>query len=450
MKISTEILIVGGGPAAIVAAATARKYYPEKSVTIIKDKETGVVPCGIPYMTSSLDNPERNIMSFSTVEKAGAKIVIDGAKEINRAEQEVLTDSGDVYSYERLILATGSNPIKPPIKGINLKNVFPIYKDFRYLTEMIDKIKESKKIVILGGGFIGVEFADEISRLEGKVVYLVEMQPDILLNSFDGEFSALAREKLAENGVKILTGTRVDEIQGGGEVEKVVLSNGESLDADAVVCGLGGIPNVDLARAAGLDMGKGKGIWVDEYMRTSDRSIFAIGDCAGKRDFFTRRDNPVMLASIATAEARIAGANLYELKVVRENKGTIGIFSTYISGVVLASAGLTEASAKREGFEVAVGNYEGVDKHPASLPQKSKIKIKLIFSKRSGILMGGQVSGGFSAGEIINIIGMGIQKNVSLTELETLQMATHPYLTPAPTKYHLVAAAQDVLKNARR
>jgi len=450
MEFSTDILIIGGGPASIVVAGTARKYYLKKSITIVKDKETSIVPCGIPYMTASLEKPQDNTMSFAGLEKDGVKIVIDRAKEIKRQEKKVLTEKGDIYTYEKLVLATGSKPIQPKIKGFELENVFPIFKDFNYLVKMIEKIKESKNIVVLGGGFIGVEFADEISNLNGKNVYLVEMQPNILLNSFDREFSVLAQDKLIEKGVKVFTNTKVEEIIGSRQVEKVLLSDGRLIEADVVVCGLGGIPNTVLAAESGLDMGKGKGIWVDEYMRTSDRNVFAVGDCAGKRDFFTRRDNPVMLASIATAEARIAGANLYELKVIRENKGTIGIFSTYVSGLVLASAGLTENSAKKENFEVVVGNCEGVDKHPAGLPHRSKLKIKLIFSKQSGILMGGQVAGGFSAGEIINIIGMGIQRNVSLTELETLQMATHPYLTPAPTKYHLVIAAQDALKNFSR
>ncbi|MBN1353194.1 MAG: pyridine nucleotide-disulfide oxidoreductase, partial [Candidatus Omnitrophica bacterium] len=162
-----------------------------------------------------------------------------------------------------------------------------------------------------------------------------------------------------------------------------------------------------------------------------------------KRDFYTRKDTSVMLASTATAEARIAGANLYQLKVIRENKGTIAIYSTYVDGLVLGSAGLTETSAKKEGFEIIAGNAEGMDKHPGSLPGANKIKVKLIFSRQSGILMGGQVSGGMPAGEVINIIGMAIQQRVSVTELETLQMATHPFLTSAPTMYPLVLAAQD-------
>jgi len=129
--------------------------------------------------------------------------------------------------------------------------------------------------------------------------------------------------------------------------------------------------------------------------------------------------------------------------VVRENKGTIAIYSTYVDGLVLGSAGLTETSAKKEGFEIVSGNTESFDKHPGSLPGANKTRVKLIFSKQSGILMGGQVAGGISAGEIINIIGMAIQQRVSVTELETLRMATHPYLTSAPTVYPVVLAAQN-------
>ncbi|MEA3305929.1 MAG: pyridine nucleotide-disulfide oxidoreductase, partial [Candidatus Omnitrophota bacterium] len=177
--------------------------------------------------------------------------------------------------------------------------------------------------------------------------------------------------------------------------------------------------------------------------RSVDQDIFAVGDCAGKRDFFTRKDTPVMLASTATAEARIAGANLYQLKVVRENKGTIAVYSTNVSGLVLGTAGLTENSAKKEGFEMVIGNFNGVDKHPAAMPGACSIKVKLVFAKHSGIIMGGQVAGCMSAGELINTIGIAIQKRASLTELETLQVATHPLLTAAPTMYPLILAAQD-------
>jgi NADPH-dependent 2,4-dienoyl-CoA reductase/sulfur reductase-like enzyme len=244
-----------------------------------------------------------------------------------------------------------------------------------------------------------------------------------------------------------MTGVKVKEFRGEGDVSRTVLSDGAAFDTDAVVCGIGGVPNTDLAQAAGIDLGRGKGIWTDEYMRTVDPSIFAVGDCAGKRDFFTRKNAAVMLASVATAEARIAGANLYKLRAVRQIQGTIGVFSTYVGGLVMGAAGLTEREAIRGDFDFVTGRSEGTDKHPGKLPSCSKIKLKLLFSKNGGILLGGQVSGSFSAGEIVNIIGMAIQKHFTASELETFQMATHPYLTPPPTKYHLVIAAQDALRS---
>ena len=156
-----------------------------------------------------------------------------------------------------------------------------------------------------------------------------------------------------------------------------------------------------------------------------------------------------MLASTATAEARIAGANLYRLNVLRENKGTLAVYSTQVGDLSLASSGLTEKTALEEGFEIVVGNAECPDKHPGAIPGAKKLKVKLIFSKQSGILIGGQVAGGISAGEIVNIIGLALQKTTSMTELETLQVATHPKLTPAPTCYPLIMAAQDALSKCR-
>jgi len=443
MEKKIDILVIGGGPAGMVCAVTARRYYPNKKVFLIKNVGKGVIPCGIPYMLSSLDNPEQNVLGTTSLEKNNIEYGLYEATGINRNQKSISTKNGDKIYYEKLILAVGSNPILPSISGIDKQGVYPVRKDMEYLKNMIKEIKRSKNVLVVGGGFIGIEFADEISKIKGLSVYLVEIFPRILANSFDPEFSKLAEERLKSKGVNILTDTKVEEFIGNEKVEKAKLSNGEELDIDCVILGIGAVPNTKLAEAAGLDLGKGKGIWADEYMRTIDPDIFTIGDCAGKRDFFTRKDIPILLASTACAEARIAGANLYKLKVVRENKGTIGIYSTYVDGLVLATAGHTEDSAKREGFEIAVGNFEGVDKHPVAMPGVNKIKVKLIFSKQSRIILGGQVAGGMSAGEAINIIGVAIQKRVSLTELETLQMATHPYLTSAPTMYPLVMAAQD-------
>ncbi len=445
MDSKVDILVVGGGPAGIVSAVTARKYYSDKKILVMKSIGNGAIPCGIPYMFASLKNPDENKSENASLEKNNIGIVVDEAINIDRDKKIVETKKGDKYGYEKLILAMGSVPINLPIPGIDKQGIYSISKDMVYLKDTVEKIRKAKKVLIIGGGFIGVEFADEVSKIAGVEVYLVEILPDLLANSFDKEFSELAEEKLKSKGIKVLTNVRVEEFLGEGKVEKVRLSDGKEIIVDSVILGVGAFPNVKIATDAGLDLGRGKGIWVDEYMRTVDPDIFAVGDCAGKTDFYTRKNSVVMLASIATAEGRIAGANLYQLKVVRENKGTIAIYSTYIDGLVLGSAGLTENSASKEGFQIITGLVDGADKHPATLPGGNKIKIKLIFSKQSGIILGGQVAGGASCGEMINIIGMAVQKRVSLTELETLQMATHPYLTAAPTMYPLVLAAQAAM-----
>jgi len=443
MERKVDILVIGAGPAGIVSAVTAHKYYPAKKITVMKSVEKGVIPCGIPYMFASLTDPDDNKLGDATLEKNGIEVVVDEATKIDRRAKTVSTKDNQTFCYEKLVLAIGSIPIIPRIKGVDKEGVYPIHKDMTYLKKLIDEIRTASNVLIVGGGFIGVELADEVSKMNGPKVLLVEILPTLLPNSFDPEFSKTAEETLKSNGVNVLTGVGVEEILGDEKVDRVRLSDGREIAVDGIMLGVGGAPNTKLATEAGLDLGRGKGIWVDEYMRTIDSDVFAVGDCADKRDFYTHKSVPVMLASTATAEARIAGANLYQLKVVRENKGTIAIYSTYVDGKVLGSAGLTEKTARTEGFEIITGNAECVDKHPSALPGSCHVKLKLIFSKNSGIILGGQVVGGISCGEIINLIGVAIQKRMSFVELETLQMATHPCLTSAPTVYPVVLAAQD-------
>lgn len=440
-----DVIVVGGGPAGIITAATAKKYYPEKRILLVKSVGKGVIPCAIPYMFATLKNPEDNAMGDAPLEKNRIELKVDEVVSIDRDKKSIRTKSGKAFGYDKLVIATGSNPVMPPIKGNEKKGVYCIQKDMGYLKKLKEVVSKARNIVIVGGGFIGVEFADELSRIKGKKVSIVELMPEILANSFDAEFSALASQKLAGKGVEIITGSKVESFNGGKKVESVSISGGKKIPADLVILGIGAAPNSGLAEKAGLDTGKHKGIAVDENMRTSDDNVFAVGDCAAKKDFLTRKSANVMLASTATAEARIAGSNLFKLKVVKENKGTIAIYSTKVSDLALGSAGLTEKAAVKEGFDITVGSSECIDKHPAALPGAGKIKVKLVFSKQSGILLGGQAAGGESAGEIINIIGVALQKNISLTELETMQVATHPKLTAAPTVYPIIAAAQDAL-----
>ncbi|MCF8227275.1 MAG: FAD-dependent oxidoreductase [Bacteroidales bacterium] len=183
---------------------------------------------------------------------------------------------------------------------------------------------------------------------------------------------------------------------------------------------------------------------VDEYMRTHTPDVFAVGDCAQKRDFVTRRRVPTMLASTACAEARIAAMNLFNLHVVKTFIGTIAIYSTAIGDIGFGTAGVTEMRAKEEGISTLTGIFEGVDKHPGNLPGAHTQIVKLISAKHSGVIIGGEVIGGPEAGELTNVIGLAIQNRMTVNSFLTAQIGTHPCLTASPAAYPLIKAAEKI------
>jgi len=158
---------------------------------------------------------------------------------------------------------------------------------------------------------------------------------------------------------------------------------------------------------------------------------------------------PVWLASTATAEARIAGTNIYGIRVLRQIQGTIAAFSTKIGGKAFASAGLTCRGCGQEGFRWVCGRSIAPDRHPGTLPGAMPMHVKLVFADRAGTLLGGQAAGGESVGELINTIAVGIQKQLNVRELDMMQIATHPLLTSAPTVHPLINAAHMALAKLR-
>ncbi len=165
--------------------------------------------------------------------------------------------------------------------------------------------------------------------------------------------------------------------------------------------------------------------------------------------FFYQEPAPIWLASTATAEARNVGTNIYGIRVLHQIQGTIAAFSTKMGGVSFASAGMTCRNCEKEGFRYVAATSIASDRHPGVLPGASELKVKLVFADRSGIILGGQISGGTSAGELINMVALAIQKKVSVRELDMMQIATHPMLTSAPTVHPIINAAHQVLAKLR-
>ncbi len=441
-----DVVIIGASAGGLTTAIAAKRFYPDKSVLVIKREDVGMIPCGIPYVFGTFESVDDDILPAEKfLEPLGVDVLTDEVTEIDARAKLVRTASGKEIAWEKLVIATGSKPVKPEFPGSELEGVYTVPKDYRYLKGFRERVKTAERIVIVGGGFIALEVGDEIRKLGKDVTLLVRSR--LLRNSFDPEFSKMVEERLRDRGINMVYG-EVERLLGNEHVEKVRLVDGRELPADLVIFSIGYRPNVELAVNAGLRVTR-YGIWTDEYMRTSYPDIFAVGDCVEHRDFFTGKPYGLMLASTATFEARIAGANLFKLQIVRENRRTIGVYSTHVAGLTLAAAGLTEEAAKKEGFEVIVGYGKGPDRHPAKFPDTSMVTVKLIFSRDRGAILGAQIAGGKSVGEMINVLALAIQKRLTASELYTLQIATHPLLTASPVGYQILQAAEDALAKLR-
>jgi len=442
-----DIVVIGGSAAGITAAITARRHHPEKTILLIRKEKQVLIPCGIPYIFGTVGTPENNLIPDGVLQANKIELIVDEAKELNPAEKTLFLTSGESIIYDKLVLATGSYSLVPPIPGINKRNVYPIKKDVQHLKNLLDAVNDAKDVVILGCGFIGVEFADECKKNRDINVTIVEMLNQCLQIAFGEEACKCCQEVedyLADKDINVITGSSLVEVLGDDKITSVKLSSGQEVKADLLIIGIGVKPNVVLAENAGLTVGKG-GIIVDATMRTSDPNIFACGDCTSKFSFFTGQPSGLRLASIATTEARIAGANLYEIS--RKNPGVVGVFSTALGNLTVAMAGMSAKGAKECGFDVITGYAEAPDRHPGGMPGMSKIWVRLVFNKANGELVGGAVRGGPSVGELVNTISACIQNRMRASDIATFQIGTHPAVTASPIAYQLVNAAEMALKN---
>ncbi len=441
--LKTDVLVIGSSAGGMVAAMTGKKINPEKSFTVVTSNEKTLVPCGIPYIFGTLGTSNKNIIPVAeNFAKLGIDFINNDVIEINKEEKKVLLSSKEEISFDKLIIATGSYPFKPLwLKGADFSNVYAVPKNKIYLDEMQEKLASANKIIIIGAGFIGVELSDELKKL-GKDVLLLERLPNILSLAFDADISDRAEAILIENGVKVRTNTTVKEITGTDQADGVLLDDGTRIEADAVILSMGYKPNNELAIKAHLGITNAGFIKVDEYMRTSHPDIFAVGDCAEKKHFITGESVPMMLASTACAEARLVGLNLFGISAIKTFTGTISIFSTALGSKGFGVAGITEKEAKAIGINYVCGSFEGADRHPASLADTQKQFVKFIVAKDSGVILGGEVAGGLSTGELTNTIGMMIQNRMNISSLLTAQVGSHPLMTASPAGFPLIKAAE--------
>ena len=439
---SFDIVVIGGGPAGFAAAMSARNTYPKKTITLIRIEDIALIPCGIPYTMHRLERVEDDILPDAPLEKAGVEIIVDSV--IGRDAKTLHCASGEDIKFDRLVVAAGSMPIVPPISGSEKGGVFAVKKQIDALRELKNAVKGSSSVVIIGGGYVGVEFADEILK-EGKRVTIVDQLTHLLPLSLDPDFCEHIETAILDQGGELELGASVASIEGQDRVDAVLLNDGRRIPCDLVVVAVGFKPNQSLGSRLGLEVSPKAGIIVDEYMRTTEPDIFAVGDCAEQHNCYTGESWPIMLASTAMAQGRLAGSNLYSIKVVKTFRGVLGTFSTKVGKTAIGVSGLTETQAQRMGVDYVVGAAEVPDRHPGKLEDASTIRIKLLFSRHCHTLLGGQIKGGDSVGEMANILAVMIQNGMTDMDIDTLQIGTHPLLTSSPVVYPIIGATVNAI-----
>ena len=274
----TDVVIIGGSAAGLTAGITSRRHYPDKSVLVIRKEEQVLIPCGIPYILGTLGSTSKNLIPDSALTKNGIDLLVDTVESIQRDVKTVTTANGEVIGYDKLILATGSNPVLPNIPGITKGGVYVVEKDVDFMNEMYEALNSAKNVVVVGSGFIGVEFAEECKMNRDLNVTILARSQHCLRTPYDEEYSIEAEKCLTQKGVEILSEENVEEFLGDSKVEQVRLSSGKIIPADMVIVGIGCTANVALAEEAGLKIGPTGGIVANKYMQTSDEDIFTCGD----------------------------------------------------------------------------------------------------------------------------------------------------------------------------
>lgn len=292
-----QIVIAGNGEPALVCTLSARNTYTDKSIAIIKtDKQNSII--------------EEILSSISGRFTTRLNIFYDDIK--SRDHNVLHLCSGGKIEYEKLVLATGSRAIEPPIDGILKDGVMLINKDPEQIRKVKNGALDAESIVIYGGGYIGVELCDELLRA-GKNVTIIEKSKRLMPSSFDAEISNKVKEVIENAGGRVILDAKIKSVLGIDTVTGIKLSTNEVLDCDFLLICCGSRPNVEMAEKLGIIFDRDRGILVDEYFRTSDKNIYAVGDCAAKNDFFTSDLFNVLTYNSKMEEAKLLGANLYSV-----------------------------------------------------------------------------------------------------------------------------------------
>jgi len=438
-----DVVIVGGGVAARNSVKMIHQLAPNIKTAVIRDQKITVNPCSIPYALGGELTVQEIIESDQRITMWNADLFIDKATSIDPKEKVVHTENGEAYKYHKLLLYPGAVPVKPPIPGIELENVH-VLRNTADVNAVDEALKTAKKVVIVGGGYIGAELSVLI-RNRGVDVTVIEMLPHCLMATLDPDFCDIVEEEMRRNGVTVLTNTKVTAIKGNGKVESVEIGD-KTIPADLVILSVGVRADTTLAEKTGMSLGK-TGILVDNRMRTSLPDIYTAGDVIETRCFITGKIKPAKIGNNAAVESKVAVMNA--LGHDRIFEGIIGPSATKIGNLSIGTVGVGIEQAKRDELEVFTGNTETTNMYK-SIHGTQKTLVRLYFKKQDHTIVGGQIIGSNFIGGQVDLIAEAIRCHLRLEDILTMHYTVQPVLTPEPARNGVILAAEDAWLKSRK
>lgn len=443
-----KVIIVGGVAAGTKVAAKLKREDRSAEVTILtKGKDISYAGCGLPYYVGKVI-PDRESLVVNTPEKfaalTGAKVVtgmevtkVDrGAKKVTAVDENGTESS---WEYDRLVIASGASPIKPPLPGLDLPQVFFMRTpDDAVNLRAAVEAGEIKRAVVVGGGFIGLEIAENLTSM-GVRCNVLDMAPHVL-PGFDEEMQVYAENHLAEHGINTMCGTRFEGVIGEGKVEKVQTDK-RALKADLVVLSIGIRANTGFLTDTGIELAPNKTVLVNDHMQTNDPDIYAVGDCAMVTNRITKAAAWSPMGSTANITGRMAAKNITGKDIAYH--GAMGTAVCQLPELNAGKTGLSEAQAKEAGFD-AVSVIMVTDDKAHYMPGAGSFIIKLVADRESRRLLGVQVFGKGSVDKVVDTCVAAIAMSATVDDIADMDFA---YAPPFSTAIHPLAHAVNVLMN---
>lgn len=440
-KNAMKVVIIGGVAAGPKTAAKIMRLMPDADVTVVEmGRLLSYAGCGLPYYISGAVKEQKELMSspagvvrdpifFQQVKNVHLLNQTE-AVEINRENKQVrvkhlIDNSWSVLDYDKLVIATGSEPIKPRIEGITLRNIFTLHgvSDAEGIKAALERGK-ARDVVIVGGGLIGIEMTEALVR-KGCRVTIIESLSQIF-RTLDVEMSLLIENQLEAHGVRVMKDTLVSKFEGSDAVESVVTNNG-TYPADMVIIAVGNRPNVSLAKDAGLELGMTGAIKVNQQMQTSDENIYSVGDCVENVEAITEKPFYMPLGSTANKQGRVAAINICG---GNDSFGPVlGSVACKVFDYNVALTGLSEFAAKKAGFDVISVLVPAPDREHF-VSGAGVVMLKLVVERQSQILLGAQAIGPGDTIKRIDVAATAIYGRMTVEQISKLDLCYAPPYSP--------------------